>query len=117
MREANQVQAEDIDMFEDPIHVGHMHMHDTFVADPAYEDYISKKINIMWVNYFSMTKQDQMVMVPEQWIAFFMEHLLKPSTFDWAKKFLSTNNIKSFLDPNTSSIRLLTPKQITFFFC
>ena len=43
LMEANQVQSKNTSLFEDQIHTSHMHVHDTFVANLAYDDYLAKR--------------------------------------------------------------------------
>lgn len=42
----------------------------------------------MWSNSFARVNADNKVLVPKAWIDFFIQHMMEPYTFEWAKKFL-----------------------------
>jgi hypothetical protein len=82
--EGNNDQVEEDMQIEENINVGLMQHLEQSTPDPAFEDYMARKCFSSWADL--VPDNADSVSVPKVWAAFFMGLLLKPDSFDWAKK-------------------------------
>jgi hypothetical protein len=92
---------------EDNINVGLMLHLDQTVPDPALEDLLARKCSSFWADLFS--DNDDSVSVPKIWATFFMGLLMRPDSFDWARKFLLFGAISAFVAPSMDIISIRIP--------
>jgi hypothetical protein len=92
---------------EDNINVGLMLHLDRTIPDPAFEDFLARKRSSSWADLFP--DNDGSVSVPKIWAAFFMGLLMRPDSFDWARKFLLSGAISAFVAPSMDIISIRIP--------
>ena len=92
---------------EDNINVGLMLHLDQTIPDPAFEDFMARKRSSSWADLFP--DNDGSVSVPKVWAAFFMGLLMRPDSFDWARKFLLSGAISAFVAPSMDIISFRIP--------
>jgi hypothetical protein len=109
--EGNNVQEEDNMQIEENINMGLMlHLEQTN-PDPAFEDFMARKRSSSWADLF--LGNDGSVSVPKVWAAFFMGLLMRPDSFDWARKFLLSGAISAFVKPSMDTISIRIPSNCT----
>jgi hypothetical protein len=79
------------------------------IPDPAFEDYMARKCSSSWADLFP--ENVGLVSVPKVWAAFFMGLLIKPDSFDWARKFLLSGAISAFVEPSMDTIPIKIPSK------
>jgi hypothetical protein len=105
--EGNNVKGQDDMQIEENINVGLMlHLNQT-IPDPAFEDFMARKRSSSWADLFP--DNDGSVSVPKVWAAFFMGLLMRPDSFDWARKFLLSGAISAFVAPSMDTISIRIP--------
>jgi hypothetical protein len=107
--EGNNDQGEENMQVEENINVGFMQHLEQPNHDPAYEDYLARKRLSSWADLFP-TNSD-LVLVPKVWAAFFMGLLLRPDSFEWAKKFLLSGAISAFVEPSMETVSIKIPSK------
>ncbi|ONM26870.1 hypothetical protein ZEAMMB73_Zm00001d007438 [Zea mays] len=105
--EGNNVEGQDDMQIEDNINVGLMLHLDRTIPDPAFEDFLARKRSSSWADLFP--DNDGSVSVPKIWAAFFMGLLMRPDSFDWARKFLLSGAISAFVAPSMDTISIKIP--------
>jgi hypothetical protein len=53
----------------------------------------------------------EFIPVPKMWAAFFMGLLLRPDSFEWAKKFLLSGSLSAFVEPNMETVPIKIPSK------
>jgi hypothetical protein len=105
--EGNNVQGQDDMQIEENINVGLMlHLEHTN-PDLAFEDFMARKRSSSWADL--LPGNDGSVSVPKVWPAFFMGLLMRPDSFDWARKFLLSGAISAFVKPSMDTISIKIP--------
>jgi hypothetical protein len=94
---------------EDNINVGLMLHLEQSIPDPAFEDYMARKRSSSWADLFP--DNAGLVSVPKVWAAFFMGLLIKPDSFDWARKLLLSGAISAFIEPSMDTISIKIPSK------
>jgi hypothetical protein len=105
--EGNNVEGPDDMQIEDNINVGLMLHLDQTVPDPALEDFLARKRSSSWAGLFP--DNGDSVSIPKIWAAFFMGLLMRPDSFDWARKFLLSGAISAFVAPSMDIISFIIP--------
>jgi hypothetical protein len=105
--EGNNVEGHDDMQIEENINVGLMLHLDQTIPDPAFEDFMARKRSSSWADLFP--DNDGSVSVPKVWAAFFMGLLMRPNSFDWARKFLLSGAISAFVAPSMDTISIRIP--------
>jgi hypothetical protein len=52
-----------------------------------------------------------LIPMPKLWAAFFMGLLLRPDSFEWAKKFLLSGALSVFTEPNMETVPIKIPSK------
>jgi hypothetical protein len=107
--EGNNDQGEDDMQIEENINVGLMLHLEQSNPDPAFEDYMARKCSSSWADLFPDNVGS--VSVPKVWAAFFMGLLIRPDSFDWARKFLLSGAISAFVKPSMDTISIKIPSK------
>jgi hypothetical protein len=107
--EGNNNQGEENMQVEENINVGFMQHLEQPNHDPAYEDYLARKRLSSWADLFPTNSE--LVPVPKVWDAFFMGLLLRPDSFEWAKKFLLSGAISAFVEPSMETVSIKIPSK------
>jgi hypothetical protein len=99
---------------DENIIVGCMTHLDQPSQDPAYEDFMARKRFSSWAEL--CPPNVDLIPVPKLWAAFFMGLLMRPDSFEWAKKILLSGALFAFMEPNMEIVpikipRLLPPNQ------
>lgn len=89
---------------DENVQVGFMQHVDLPNSDPAYEDFLARKLFGSWANV--LPGNLDLVTIPKLWANFFMGLLLKPDSFDWAKKFLTLDAVTMLVEPNMETVSL-----------
>jgi hypothetical protein len=98
----------DVNMqIEENINVGLMQHLEHSTSDPAYEDFLARKRFNSWAGILS--GNSDLVTVPKVWAAFFMGLLLRSDSFEWAKKFLTSDVVSALVEPSMETVSLLIP--------
>jgi hypothetical protein len=105
--EGNNVEGQDDMQIEENINVGLMLHLDQTNPDPAFEDFMARKCSSSWADLFP--GNDGSVFVPKVGAAFFMGLLMRPDSFDWARKFLLSGAISAFVTPSMDTISIRIP--------
>ncbi|ONM54005.1 hypothetical protein ZEAMMB73_Zm00001d019962 [Zea mays] len=105
--EGNNIEGQDDMQIEDNINVGLMLHLDQTIPDHAFEDFMARKCSSSWADLFP--DNDGSVSVPKVWAAFFMGLLMRPDSFDWARKFLLSGAISAFVAPSMDTISIRIP--------
>jgi hypothetical protein len=107
--EGNNDQGEDDMQIEESINVGLMLHLEQSNPDPAFDEYMARKRSSSWADLFP--DNDGSVSVPKVWVAFFMGLLIRPDSFDWARKFLLSGAISAVVMPNMDTISIKIPSK------
>ena len=105
--EGNNVEGQDDMQIEDNINVGLMLHLDQTIPDPAFEDFMARKRSSSWADLFP--DNGDSVSIPKIWAAFFMGLLMRPDSFDWARKLLLSGAISAFVAPSMDTISIRIP--------
>jgi hypothetical protein len=100
--EGNNDQGDANMQIEENINVGLMQHLEQSIPDPAYEDYLARKRLSSWADIFPCNSD--FVTVPKVWAAFFMGLLLRPNSFDWTKKFLTSGTLSALVEPSMETV-------------
>ena len=95
---------------EENINVGFMQHLEQPNHDPTYEDYLARKCLSSWAEMFPTNSE--FIHVPKMWVAFFMGLLLRPDSFEWAKKFLLSGALSAFMEPNMETVPFKIPQML-----
>ncbi|PWZ32004.1 hypothetical protein Zm00014a_026077 [Zea mays] len=68
---------------------------------------MARKRSSSWADL--LPDNDGSVSVPKVWAAFFMGLLMRPDSFDWARKFLLSGAISAFVTPSMDTISIRIP--------
>jgi hypothetical protein len=105
--EGNNDQGEENMQIEENINVGLLQHLEQSNPDLAYEDYLARKCLTSWTDLFPANSD--FVSVPKVWVAFFTSLLLRPDSFDWAKKFLMLGVISALIEPSIETVSIKIP--------
>jgi hypothetical protein len=94
---------------EENINVGCMQHLEHPIHDPTYEDYLARKRFSSCAEMFPTNSE--FIPIPKMWAAFFMGLLLRPDSFEWAKKFLLSRALSSFVEPNMETVPIKIPSK------
>ncbi|PWZ30189.1 hypothetical protein Zm00014a_030490 [Zea mays] len=78
--------------------------------DPAYDDFLARKRFSSWAELCPPSAD--LISVPKLWVAFFMGLLMRPDSFEWARKFLLSGAHSAFMEPNMETIPIKIPPQM-----
>lgn len=56
-----------------------------------YNEHMTSKMLYAWTNSFLGADNNSKVLIPKVWAEFFIQRLMAPGTFEWAKKFLCSD--------------------------
>jgi hypothetical protein len=77
--------------------------------DPAYEDFMARKRFSSWAEL--CPPNSDLIPVAKLWAAFFMGLLLRPYSFEWAKKILLSGALSAFIEPNMETVPIKIPSK------
>jgi hypothetical protein len=89
---------------DENVQVGFMQHVDHPNSNPTYEDFLARKLFGSWASV--LPGNSDLVTIPKVWANFFMGLLLKPNSFDWAKKFLTSDAVTLLVEPNMETVSL-----------
>jgi hypothetical protein len=75
--------------------------------DPAYEDFMARTRFSSWAEL--CPPNADLIPVPKLWATFFMGLLTRSDSFEWAKKFLLSEALSAFMEPNIETVLIKIP--------
>jgi hypothetical protein len=80
--------------------------------DRACDDFLARKRFSSWAELCPPSAD--LIFVPKLWAAFFMGLLMRPHSFEWARKFLLSGALSAFMEPGMETIPIKIPPKCLF---